>query len=130
MLSLSTMAAVFSTKASSTSRSTCARPAAITWSWTRLKISTVSIPLSMPRFSRLATPERMCSSRQRNIASWYSGSSRPASWSQLSSLPPGSTSLIRSSSLCALVRSTTVSTARLATNRTMPSWSRSPKFDE
>ena len=45
----------------------------------------------------------------------------PASSSHLS--PPGSTSLIRSSSLCTLVRSTTVSTAIPVTNRTMPSWS-------
>ena len=48
LLSLSTMVAGLVTNASSTSRSTWARPAAITWSCTRLNTSTASIPLVHP----------------------------------------------------------------------------------
>ncbi len=58
------------TKASSTRRSTCARAAPITWSWTREKTSPGFIPWSMPRLSRRATPPSMCSSRKRSIACW------------------------------------------------------------
>ena len=70
LLSPSRATASLSTNASSTSRSTCARAAAITWSWTRENTRPGFMPASTPRLSRRATPASRCSSRNRSIARW------------------------------------------------------------
>ena len=67
----------------------------------------------MPRFSRRAAPERMCSSRQRKRSEWYSRSSRSSSRSR----PGTRSSVSRWISSRAAVFSTTVSQTWLGDER-------------